>query len=181
MTKTALNHFWIRIKNKDKRAFGIFYEAYYPKLYSKSSRFIGDVQVCQDVVQETFIAFWNKVDQIQAEKPFMEAYMWQILRFKIASHYRNKKDPKLYLEDYLDIIDQEVDTVTVEFNEDLSNRVNDAIKKLKGKAKESFIMSRRMGLTYKEIAKEMRISKKTVEYHISNALQTLRDELKDFL
>jgi len=181
MTKTALNHFWIRIKNKDKRAFSIFYEAYYPKLFSRASRFISDIEMCQDVVQETFIAFWDKVDQIESEKHFMEAYLWQILRFKIANYFRNKIDKKLYLEDYLDDIAQEVDTVTVEFNEDLSNRIDKAIRSLTGKAKEAFIMSRRMGMTYKEIAKEMKISQKTIEYHISNALQALREDLKDFL
>lgn len=181
MAEAVLNNFWVHIKNKDKRAFTIFYEAYYPKLFSRAMRFISDVEMCQDIVQETFIDFWDKVDKVEAKKHFMEAYIWQILRFKIASYYRNKKNKNLYLENFLDDIDEEFDTLTVEFNEDLSTRIDKAIKSLKGKTKEAFIMSRRMGMTYKEIAMEMKISQKAIEYHISNALQSLREDLKDFL
>lgn len=181
MTRKALDHFWIKIKNKDKRAFGVFYENYYPKLFSRANRFIGDYEACQDVVQETFIDFWKKANEITPEKKFMEAYIWKILRFKIADYYRRKKDNKFYISEYLEEIALEADDQSFEFDEDISERIEKAMNLISGKAKEALIMSRRMGMTYKEIAIEMKISKKTVEYHISNAFHALRQELKDLL
>lgn len=179
MTQNIKNHFWIQIKNKDKRAFGVFYETYYPKLFSRINRFIGDYEDCRDVVQETFIDFWKKVDQVTPEKKFMEAYIWQILRYKIADYYKRKKDNKSYVIDYLENISSETTSQEFEFDGDISDRIEKAVNTVTGKAKEALIMSRRMGMTYKEIAIEMKISQKTVEYHISNAFHALRKELKD--
>ncbi|MGV8946734.1 MAG: RNA polymerase sigma factor [Lutibacter sp.] len=179
MTQNIKNLFWIQIKNKDKRAFGVFYDTYYPKLYSRTNRFIDDFEDCKDVVQETFIDFWKKVDQINPEKIFMEAYIWKILRNKIADYYKRKKDNKFYVDDYLEYIATETSSQEFEFDGDTSDRIEKAVNTLTGKAKEALIMSRRMGMTYKEIAIEMKISQKTVEYHISNAFHALRKELKD--
>ncbi len=43
------------------------------------------------------------------------------------------------------------------------------------------MLSRFDGMTYNEIAMELGISEKTVEYHISKALKILRSELGDYL
>ena len=43
------------------------------------------------------------------------------------------------------------------------------------------MLSRFDGMTYNEIALELGISEKTVEYHISKALKILRSELGDYL
>lgn len=179
MTLNTKNHFWIQIKNKDKRAFGAFYENYYPKLFSRTNRFIADYEACQDIVQETFIDFWKKVNEITPEKKFMEAYIWKILRYKIAGYYRRKKDNKFYISEYLEEIDLKTNDQSFEFDEDISERIEKAMGVISGKAKEALIMSRRMGMTYKEIAIEMKVSQKSVEYHISNAFHALRQELKD--
>jgi RNA polymerase sigma-70 factor (ECF subfamily) len=40
-----------------------------------------------------------------------------------------------------------------------------------------FELNRRQGLSYKEIAKVLDITRKTVENHIANALQDIRDQM----
>ena len=42
-------------------------------------------------------------------------------------------------------------------------------------------MNRYEGKSYQTIAQEMGLSVKSVEYHISNALEALRKNLKDYL
>ena len=42
-------------------------------------------------------------------------------------------------------------------------------------------MSKRDGMTYREIAEELNLSEKTVEHQISKALKTLRGKKEDFL
>ena len=42
-------------------------------------------------------------------------------------------------------------------------------------------MSKRDGMTYREIAEELDLSEKTVEHQISKALKTLRGKKEDFL
>ena len=46
--------------------------------------------------------------------------------------------------------------------------------------KEVFVLSRIKGIKYKEIAKKLNVSERTVEVRISQSLKTLRTLLKDF-
>ncbi len=181
MTLRKLNLFWKRIKDRDKRTFGKFYELYYPSLFSRAHKFISDYEVCEEIVQDTFIAFWDKADIILPEKKFMEAYLWRILKFKIADFYRGKKIDKHYLEENLEVSIEESKTYDSLFNEDLEKKIEVAIDTLPQKTKEAFIMSRINGMTYNEISEELNVSSKTIEYHISNALKILRKELKLYL
>lgn len=60
-------------------------------------------------------------------------------------------------------------------------KIDDIYKSLPAKTSEIFKLSRVKGLTYPEIAALKNISVKTVESHISKALQTFRIQLKDYL
>jgi RNA polymerase sigma-70 factor (ECF subfamily) len=55
-----------------------------------------------------------------------------------------------------------------------------AINKLPKAQKEVFVLSRIKGIKYKEIAKKLNVSERTVEVRISQSLKTLRTLLKDF-
>lgn len=178
MTLRKLDLFWKKIKNRDKRTFGEFYELYYPLLFSRANKFINDYEVCQELVQDAFIAFWDKADVIIPEKKFMEAYLWQILKYKVADYYRAKKVDKHYIEENLEAISKETSALEPQFNDALEKKIQLVIESLPEKTKGIFIMSRINGLTYNEISKELNLSAKTIEYHISNALKTLRKELK---
>lgn len=55
-----------------------------------------------------------------------------------------------------------------------------AIEQLPDRCREIFLMSKRDGMTYREIAEELCLSEKTVEHQISKALKTLRGRKDDF-
>ena len=67
------------------------------------------------------------------------------------------------------------------FTEEIQMLVNDAISSLPDKTREIFQMSRLDMLTNREIAEQLDISVKTVEFHISKALRIMRVALKDYL
>ena len=58
---------------------------------------------------------------------------------------------------------------------------NDALKRLPESYREAFEMSRFDGMTHKEIADLLNVSRQTVNYRLSKALEILREELKDYL
>ena len=55
-----------------------------------------------------------------------------------------------------------------------------AIEQLPDRCREIFLMSKRDGMTYREIAEELCLSEKTVEHQISKALKILRGKKDDF-
>ena len=55
-----------------------------------------------------------------------------------------------------------------------------AIDALPDRCREVFLMAKRDGMTYREIAEELGISERTVEHQVSKALRLLRSTGKDF-
>ncbi len=64
---------------------------------------------------------------------------------------------------------------------ELEVKVNQILDDLPPRCKQIFIKSRFEGLKYKEIAKEMNISIKTVEHQIAKALRLFRRELQEYM
>jgi len=60
---------------------------------------------------------------------------------------------------------------------ELKNRVDEIVGELPERQKEIFILSRTEGLSHKEISKKLQITTKTVEYHISLAIKSLKTKL----
>jgi RNA polymerase sigma-70 factor (ECF subfamily) len=67
----------------------------------------------------------------------------------------------------------------VHFSE-LSDAVEEAMKKLPEKTCEVFRMSRFENQSVKEIAVQLNLSEKAVEYHITKSLKLLRENLKAY-
>jgi len=60
---------------------------------------------------------------------------------------------------------------------ELKETVDMIVSNLPEKQREVFILSRYEGLSHKEIAEKLKVSTKTVEYHIHQSSNTLRDKL----
>ena len=67
----------------------------------------------------------------------------------------------------------------IEFKE-LKEKLDFEIENLPENQKEIFILSRKKGLSHKEIAEKLKISTKTVEYHIRQSINILKNKIADF-
>lgn len=65
-------------------------------------------------------------------------------------------------------------------SEELRAKVHALLESMPEKTRIAFIHDRLDGKSHKEIAEELGISVKGVEYHISRAVKMLRDNLKDY-
>ncbi len=76
---TEINH-WIELAiDGDLRAFENLYQRFHQRLYLYAKRISGSVQEAEEIVQDTFVKTWQKLNSFRAESHF---YTW--LR-KIAS------------------------------------------------------------------------------------------------
>ncbi|MFB0973242.1 MAG: sigma factor-like helix-turn-helix DNA-binding protein, partial [Bacteroidales bacterium] len=64
---------------------------------------------------------------------------------------------------------------------ELGRLIQDVYDSLPDSAKDSFIMSRKYGMTNKEIAEKEGLTVKAVEYHIKISLRIFKEKLKDYL
>ena len=167
------------IKNGDRQAFEELFHSYYSSLCLFALRYLKDADEAEEVVQDTFVKFWNKRENISIDIS-LKSYLYTSVR----NHCLNKIKHEAVKREHVSVVlsdgTEGVDHDHLVTNE-LADRIADAIERMPTERRRIFRMSRDEGLRYKEIAEYLNISVKTVENQMGKALQYLRTELADFL
>ena len=83
-----------RARNLDQEALAEIYDALSPGLYRYAMRIVGDAQVAEDCVGETFSRFLNAVHRGGGPQQYLKAYLYRVAHNWITDLYR-KKGPQL--------------------------------------------------------------------------------------
>lgn len=67
------------------------------RMYGYVYSLLGDHTRAADVVQETNLVLWRKIDEFQRDKPFLP-WAFAIARFQVLAHLRDKKRDRLLLD-----------------------------------------------------------------------------------
>ena len=161
----------VRVKNQDSQAFEILFDRYWKRLYSYAMRVYQDEYLCQDIVQEIFISFWEK----PSLEPILnlEAYLLRAVKYRIANHIRDLKFDSVHLQ-VLERIPYPSETDKDLIYQDFEDTILNVIEKLPPKCRNVFMMSRFEAFSNSDIAKKLNISERTVEKHISDAIKFLK-------
>ena len=150
--------------------------------------YLRDEAAAEDIVMDSFIYYWENRESIK-KGDNIPAYILKVVKNKSLNYLRSQnireKAEKTINEHNTRILQTQISTLEAcdpqsIFSEEAQRLVREALDSMKPQTREIFIRSRDMEQTYKEIAKEMNISTKVVEFHISKALQLLRLYLKDY-
>ena len=142
-------------------------------------RYISDHSLVEDIVLESFVILWEKQSKIFTTKEDLKKYLFVTVRNRAISYLRSIKIKKVDLESLLPEIKQS-DNEKLYDEEELSVRIEKAIKKLPTKCREIFLLAYVQNLTYNDIARRLSISKNTVKTQMVIAYRILRQELKEF-
>ncbi len=166
------------LSRKKRDLFSVLFDKHYIRLYNYAFKVLKNKEVSEELVQETFIKLWENIAQISPEDRSIASFLIITLKNKIVDNYR--KDQVRTKHNNLYYLQQETQ---IDMNNDweLGQEINTIYNALPENTLHIFRLSREKGLTYKEIAKLKTISIKTVESHISKALEIFRSELKDYL
>ena len=154
-------------------------EQYGARLAAVCALMLGDRDLAQDIVQETFYRIWkNRKDldiQISARN-----FLITSVRNACLDLIRKQEIEKRWIEKRLEE-DTEEEYEDLYTTQELESLLNQALDKLPEQIASTFRMNRFDGKTYVEIAEEKQISVKTVEAYMTRTLKFLRIELKDYL
>lgn len=134
--------------------------------------YLQDVDLSEDIVQESYAALWEKLQEGEHILN-RKSYLYMMVRNRCLDHLRKKGIPTESLKPY--------DTYGIIDDDDAQERSQTeaklwtAIDSLPEKCREVFIMSKRDGLKYEEIAEELGLSVNTVRNQISKALKVLKE------
>lgn len=168
------------VSEDDIKALEYFYKKHHGGLVLYAFKFLGNEDDAKDAVQQLFLAFWEKRKNITINTS-VKSYLVTSLRNRLIDQIKKTVHCKsLQNESEPLIIDQEDLAVNVMIGKELQELITDTIQKLPDKTREIFCLNRFEGLKYKEIALEMEMSVKNVEYHMGSALKLLRDILSHY-
>ncbi len=162
----------------DEKRLEQLFRTHFSELSLYALRYVGDVDTAREIVHNVFIAIWEKRDKVDLSRP-MKGFLYTAVRNRCLNHLRD--DPRHdALGEAYGAYEEDGEDLSLR-RETLQNRLYEAIGELPGRSRQVFEMNRFEGLTYREIAKRLGLSQKTVETLMSRALRTLRKRLKDLL
>ena len=165
----------ISIRKNDIKAFDILFERYSKKVYGFAFRYLKSDVDAEGVVQEVFMYIWNNRKELKTDTNF-RSYLFTISINLIKKIFRHEAYQTRFLNETSVIeSDNSVDE-KLEYAS-LLEEVDKLIEKLPERRRNIFIKSRKLGMSSKEIAKELGITPGAVDNQISEALKFLRRKI----
>ena len=173
---------------EDTNSFNRIYTKYYQKSFLFVKSYVHDELVAEDIVSEGLIKLWEILKENRPE--FTGTFLLTILKNKALDYLKHESIKENAIRSLTDLGRQELEIriSTLQacdpeeiFSTEVRKIIAETLATLPEQTKIIFQMSRFENKTNKEIAGELNISVKGVEYHITKALKILRINLKDYL
>lgn len=171
-------------------SFNDIYTSYYKKSFFFAKSYVHDDWAAEDIASESLIKLWQRMQSGSMEEKEILPLLLTILKNKSLDYLKHEEVKRAAFENMMDWQSQEL-SIRVSaleacnpeeiFSEEVEGIIKRTLQALPGQTRRAFVLSRLENKSNKEIAAEMGISVKGVEYHISKALKALRVTLKDYL
>ena len=178
MQTEKLNKMIEGCKNQRNKSQKALFEAFYGKAMGICMRYIKDEDAAKDVVQDSFIKLFNKIDTYDSTGSF-EGWLKKIFVNGSLDHIRSQKSRKTYPlefseniedEDALDFEYEKIPTIPVD-------KILTAIKKLPVGYRTIFNLYAVEGYSHKEVAGILEIHEGTSKSSYHKAKRILAEEL----
>jgi RNA polymerase sigma-70 factor (ECF subfamily) len=169
-----------RLQQRDATAMGDLYDRFGRLAYSVIVSIVRDSATAEDLVQETFLRVWNRIQAFEAGRGALGPWLLAIARNRAIDHVRStasrmdrnsfefdaREHPSLF-------VDMERDVL----NTDNARIIKQAIAKLSDNQRTVIELAYYEGLSQTEMAEKMGQPLGTVKTWVRTALRNLRDEL----
>ena len=159
-------------------AFRWVYNEYVEMVYRLAIHIVKEDVYADEIVQDTFLQLWHSRERLDPQTN-IKTLLFVICR---NNSFNKLKVIRRQRERFMAIDDKNLDS-SLSFEEepmaekDLREALEAIISKLPPKQQTIFRLSRIEGLSHKEIAEQLHISKNTVKNHVIAALKSVKTEL----
>lgn len=167
------------IRKGDKEAFAEFFDRYWSKAFQIAYQKLNNRQATEEIVQELFIALWNKRNSLSIHN--FSSYLYTCIKNKCLNYIESKIIERRHWDYYKQFIPRSDHSTDKMVSYDaLLEAINTGMEGLPKKTKRVFQLNRLEGRSISEIAHVLNLSEKAIEYHLTRSLKHLRIHLKDF-
>jgi RNA polymerase sigma-70 factor, ECF subfamily len=161
----------------------LLFQQYFRPLTVFALQYVKVMTVAEDIVQELFVYLYEKGD-LNDKNPFPGTFLYRMVRNRCLNYidYQNvRRNSGADLEETVLKAGNPYDPMEYIEEIELEHTYLQSLEALSPKCRKVFTMSRIEGVSNQEIAQQLNLSKRTIETHISHAIQVLREKLKDFI
>ena len=187
-----------RINDRDEEALAVAYDRHADAIYGSLVRFLGDRESAEDVVQETYLALWQRAHQFDPRAGSLLGWLLGIARHKAIDRFRAASRRPKIVAPWTDrsesgtrdapaiLSGQTVGTATADDNpEDAAARewtrsvVRTALSTMPDLERQVLQLAYDRGLSQSEIAARLGWPLGTVKTRTRRALASMREALDD--
>lgn len=158
----------------DEKAFHEIYQRYWKRMFAMAMLRLQRREIAEDIVQDVFSALWKRREV--ANIIILENWLATAVKYKVLTELHRSLRKEIFPDNLPEtaLADNAIDFHFLE------QQVAEEVNRLPEKCKIVFKYSREMGLSNKEIARQLSISEKAVEKHITRARRQLGISLRNF-
>lgn len=166
-------------RDGDSQAYKEIYLRYWKQIYQVAFKKLHSKELAEELTQNLFVDLWRRRENLVIIN--VCAYLFGALKFAIINYYKSQIVQEKYKMHVLKSRPVNENTDHLILLHDLADALNKGIDLLPKKTAEVFKLSRINNYSVKDISKELNISEKAVEYHITQSLKSMRFHLKEYL
>lgn len=170
---------FILVQSNDEHAFKLIFTKYYAALREYASFFVYD-EDAEEVVQDIMVRFWELRNTLYIESS-LRGYLFKTVKNRCLNLIKSEQLHQRVHSEIQETLKQQLEDPDFYLFDELSKRIDEAVEGLPPSYKEAFLLSRFGELTYQQVAEQLNVSTKTIEYRISQSLKLLRAKLKGYL
>ena len=168
------------VASDDEKAFEELFDRHWETAHCIACSKLSSPELAQEIVHDLFLSFWQRRHSLNIDN--FSHYLKVSIKYKIITCINQQISKRKYFEDYHQqtTLAEEETLMTIEYN-DLARALEEKVKVLPEKTQEVFRLNRLEGRSVSEIANQLNLSEKAIEYHITRSRKELKLLLKDFL
>jgi RNA polymerase sigma-70 factor (ECF subfamily) len=166
------------LSNGDPAGFHVLFPIYFPILCRFAEKYLHDVDLAQDIVQETFIKLWKSGGRF-ASVPELKGFLYTVTRNGCLNQLRGREREE---QRYKAVSGETGTPVSPDESDEITRleylaAINRVVRQMPQKMQAVFLLSYEDGMSVEQIAKRMNITVKTVRNQKYKSLQLLRGSL----
>lgn len=166
-------------KKNDIKAYNVLFDRYVARLNRIGMQYLKkDETIVEELVMDVMLNLWDRRKEIQLEGS-LSSYLFKAMHNKAISHLRMSTPVMVDIRNLPE--DSFVDDCSTDHGlilNDINTHYEKLLRQLSPQRQTAFRLSREEGLSYTDIAAEMKLSPNTVKNHINAGLDYFRHHYK---
>lgn len=176
------------LRQGEEQAYQYLFDHHYAVMCHVAENYVHDGFLAETIVGDIFFHIWQIRSTLNINSSLRHYLLQSVrnrcldyLKSRYAQYEEHHPTQQLVNLSVARCIDNEDYPLGRLLEQELEEKISDAIARLPQMCGKVFTMSRFEGLSNEEIATQLGLSTNTVKYHISHALSILRSDLRDYL